>query len=279
MRWVIGPPVVPNVNRDLLLECDDMTLVLTELGPFGIAMAADSAVTFTYPDTGLSYAEPNRARKLRAVPVLNAGMSCWGWGTIADMPTDQWVSDFIDSHRSIATLRGFAEELAGQLNEQVAPNTTGNNRLGFHLAGFEGFEGKRTPSFFHVHDGPSTVLESRGIRVDPKRFNANHDMPPEILQDEIKLSPRRTYITRNGDYQPYAKLSQSLENLFRELLRLGIRIPNSQNLDDRAEYLVFEIRTISELYRLSNLIPGIGGRIDFLTINEGGLCSQGKRFL
>ena len=68
---------------------------------------------------------------------------------------------------------------------------------------------------------------------------------------------------------------QYLETMFQQLSPLGIRIPSSQNLADRVEYLVFQIRTISEIYRLSNLIPGIGGDIYFVSISQVGLHSQG----
>lgn len=60
-----------------------------------------------------------------------------------------------------------------------------------------------------------------------------------------------------------------------QLRLLGIVVPNSQNLDDRARYLVFQIRTVAELYRLSNLVPGIGGGIHYLTISPNGVESEG----
>lgn len=250
-----------------------MTLILTELTDFGIAMAADSAVTYTQPTTGLSYVRPKMAQKLQVIPYLNAGFSCWGLGTISNIPTDQWLLNFINSNSSLTTLHDFANELAAQLNSQVPPNTSGNPRLGFHLAAFENFNRQATPSFYHIHDGPSTTLEQRGITINPNQFNANHDMPPDIFQQ------RSTgWITRNGDYQLYARMFHLLEAFFQQLHPLGIVIPSSQNLIDRAEYLIFQIRTVSEIYRLSNLIPGIGGGIHYLTINQNGFHDQGVRF-
>jgi hypothetical protein len=253
-----------------------MTLVLTELSSLGIAMAADSAVTRTNNQTGLSYAIPNAAQKLQVVPHLNAGISCWGLGTIAGIPTDRWLSNFINSNTSLTTLQGFANELARQLNAQVPHNASGNNRLGFHLAAFEDYNRAPTPSFYHIHDGPSTTLQQRGITVNPNQFNANHDIPPQIFQQIVSAGGDR--ITRNGDYKLYAGMFSLLENFFQQLKPLGILIPCSQNLVDRAEYLVFQIRTMSEIYRLSNLVPGIGGGIHYLTINQTGIHSQGVRY-
>jgi hypothetical protein len=252
-----------------------MTLVLTEMSPFGIAMAADSAVTFTNPQTGLRYAEPDLARKLQPIPYLNAGISCWGMGEISDTPTDTWINNFIDSHRTVTSLMAFAQQLAETLNTQLPPNTDGTNRLGFHVAGYENYNGAPTPSFYHVHDGSSTTLAQRGIVINPNQVNANHDMPPEIFQQTQARG--LGWITRNGDYQLYATIFGLLEDFFHKLTPLGIRIPNSQNLNERAEYLVFQIRTVSEIYRLSNLVPGIGGTIYFLTINPDGIYSQGTK--
>jgi len=52
-----------------------MTLVLSEVSYFGVAMAADSAVTF---GTGRVYIG---AQKLLRVPQIDAGLSVWGRGT------------------------------------------------------------------------------------------------------------------------------------------------------------------------------------------------------
>lgn len=253
-----------------------MTLVLTELTLHGITMAADSAVTITNTVSGLSYAQPNAANKLKKIPYLNAGVSCWGLGTISGIPTDQWLESFIGSNSGITTLQEFAAELSKNLNSLMPPNNTVNGRLGFHLAGFEDYNSQPTPSFYHIHDGASTTLEQRGISVDPTRFNPNHDMPPHVFLQVARSDGG--WITRNGDYQLYAQMFNLLENFFAGLRPLGIMIPNSQNVGDRAEYLVFQIRTISELYRLSNLVPGIGGGIHYLTIIQNGIYSEGIRY-
>lgn len=255
-----------------------MTLVLTELSPLGIAMAADSAVTYTHTPTGRTWAVSNQAQKLQVIPYLNAGISCWGMGTTGGTPTDQWLAAFIRTHTTITTLQDFSSALATQLNTTVGSNSDGKERLGFHLAGFESLNGILLPSFFHIHDGPSTVLQSRGISVNPSQFNANHDMPPQLCQQTFARG--HPYITRNGDYQLYANLFELLEKFFEQLrMSFGIIVPNSQNIADRAEYLVFQIRTISEIYRLSNLVPGIGRSISYLAIVPSGIHTQGMKWL
>jgi len=253
-----------------------VTLVLTELTPLGIAMAADSTVTFFEPDSGRLFAKPNAAEKLQAVPYLNAGVSCWGLGQIGSAATDSWLSQFITAHDKATDLSVFAETLAVALREEVGPSPRCEARLGFHIAGYETYDGEALPSFYHVHDGPSTTLALRSKTVDPSRFNANHDMPPEEFRKCLLKSGG--WITRNGTYQIYGQMFQLLEGFFAQLATKGIAIPHSQNLRDRAEYLVFQIRTVADIYRLSNLHPGIGGAIQFLTISPKGLHSVGKSY-
>lgn len=253
-----------------------MTLVLTELTTHGITMAADSAVTSTNTRTGLSHAQPNAANKLHSIPYLNAGISCWGLGKIGRMQTDRWLENFIRSNPGITTLQDFAGELATSLNSLIPRNISGDGRLGFHLSGFEDYSGVPTPSFYHIHDGRSTTLEQRGIFVDTSLFNPNHDMPPDIFTQIAATGAG--WITRNGDYQLYAQIFQLLEKFFGQLQPMGVMIPNSQNVADRADYLVFQIRTVSELYRLSNLVPGIGGGIHYLTIIQNGIMSEGIKY-
>ena len=236
-------------------------------------MAADSAVTMINNVTGAIYARPNSAIKLQIIPYLNAGISCWGQGTIAGLSTDQWLSNFISVNSRRRQLGAFARELERQLNSQAVPNANGS--LGFHLAGFENYQGNLTPSFYHIHDGPSTTLAGRNIPVVPNRFNANHDLSPSLVLQSVK---NQNLITRNGDYQIYAQIFDLLDNFFLQLIPSGIIIPHSQNLHDRADYLVFQIRTVSEIYRLSNLVPGIGGGIHYLTINVNGIHSQGIKY-
>jgi hypothetical protein len=83
----------------------------------------------------------------------------------------------------------------------------------------------------------------------------------------------RPYITRNGDYQIYANIFGFIESFFNQMQQ--IQLFPSQNLSDRREYLVFQIKTTAEIYRLSNLASSIAGDINYLTINASGIHSNG----
>lgn len=263
-----------------------MTLILTEISNFGIVMAADSAVTekIVQPNGTIIYRVLTGVRKLQVIDKLNAGVSVWGEGgippnTLNNMPTDIWLEGFINSQRSnYNSLHDFALLLQNELRNQIPPINVQNHPLGtigFHLAGFIDYQGNPIPTFYHIHNGQSQALAARGITVNPTIVNANHDLPPNIVRQ--MLLSGRSAIIRNGDFTIYAALFQHIDTFLRNLSQYSnLTIPHSRDLRERAEWLKFQIRTMSELYRLSNLhLPTIGDKIDVLLLTPQGVDECG----
>jgi hypothetical protein len=249
-----------------------MTLVLTEISQYGIAMAADSAVTYG-TDVKRSL---TGVQKLLPIKKIKAGISCWGEGKIDDTDTDIWLYDFIGSNkRQYNSIDEFAILLRDELRRyigQINPrrNDSRWGTIGFHLAGFVDYNGKQVPSFYHIHNGRSQILESRGIRINSRIVNANHDMPPSRINSILSHGGR--YITRNGDIYIYATILEMLQGFFNRLKReTPIRIPYATNIEDRVEWLKYQINIISGLYEISNIGPTIGGNISTLAITEQGI--------
>lgn len=252
-----------------------MTLIITEISSFGIAMVADSAVTVHAPGQ-LPRILPNAAQKLQTMSTLNAGVACWGLGTIGNQDTDQWLSSFLASSQAqsvgqLATALETGLKLSGlQPNSQQAS-------LGFHVAGYETVAGITGPSFYHVHDGPSTTLAAQGIQVNPAQFNANHDFPPTLA---TAMPQGGIFMTRNGDFRVYAALTNQLVNFFSTVQQqTGLVFPHSQSIGDRAEFLLFQLRMMADIYRMSNVPQIIGGNLHFVTIDPSGIRSHGIRYL
>lgn len=248
-----------------------MTLVLTEISQYGIVMGADSAVTCP---TRLPNGQTGKrvligVHKLIPIPYLQAGVSCWGYGQIDNFETDIWLNDFILRHRDQnQTLQTFATLLQDELNTITQPNQSGQAEAGFHLAGFVYIEGRLQPDFWHIHNGHSQYFTS----IDPHVFNANHDLAGAIQSGSYDHN-NPYFICRNGDYLFYAAWWQSFENLLNSTLRQSnINIPRL-SLEGRAEYIRFQIRTISQIYDMSTLLPSIGGKISTLTIDPNGIHS------
>jgi hypothetical protein len=271
-----------------------MTLILTEISTLGIVMAADSAVTQEVITLNgeHEYKVLTGVKKLQIIDKLNAGIAVWGEGTISLDPrrpresaidTDLWLRDFIRVRRAdYNTIDEFATLLQDELRNyipEIDATVRPGGTIGFLLAGYVDHEGQRLPSFYHIHNGESTTLAARGIRVEnTNTVNANHDITPEIAQQ--LLAEGRGWITRNGDYVTYVNLFNLIGEFLRQLPSYnGLVIPESRNLKERAEWYRFQIRTMSELYRLSSRhLPVIGGKIDTLTITPVGVDDCGLTF-
>lgn len=235
-----------------------MTLVITELSPFGITMVADSAVTFneTLP-SGISIGRVlNGARKLQFIPYLSAGISVWGIGSIPPSPggvsTDLWLFDFIERRSSCQSIDEFANTLAEELQD-----TIGNVQepMGFHLAGYVEREGLSLPTFYHIRN-----VEGTYVRYEFHNFISGHDFPPRVLAgNEILL-------IRNGDYGPYANLVHAVdEALPRIQATTGLSIP-FPSLQGRMAYQKAWLKFVSDLYASSGILRTIGGEIETIGI-------------
>jgi hypothetical protein len=248
-----------------------MTLVLTEISQYGIVMGADSAVTCQtcLPSGQTGNRVLTGVHKLMPIPYLQAGVSCWGYGKIGNLDTDIWLKDFILSHKGQSqTLQAFATHLEVELNKIIPPTLSGQAEAGFHLAGFVDKNGCLKPDFWHIHNGPSQYFQTINKHV----FNANYDLAGAIAQGSYNLN-NPYLITRNGDYLFYAAWWANFERLLNSTLRQrNINIPQP-SLEGRAEYIRFQIRTISQIYRMSSLLPSIGGEITTLIIDDTGICS------
>lgn len=237
-----------------------MTLIITRITKAGIAMVADSAVTSTDPLTQCRTVSPSATQKLCAIRGLAAGVSCWGRGTINGEDTSQWLQAFMDTVNHSDSIPIFASRLAAELNNALYGQLNGTGTLGFHVAGYERQGNGLIADLWHVHDGPSDV----NAGVDVRKVNANHDLE--------KFSE-----LRNGEFQPYTVIRESLGQAFYQLHHRGWPSLDLKSLDELAAYGALEVVLMSEIYALSNAAPVIGGRIDCLTICPQGNVRTGKR--
>lgn len=256
-----------------------MTLVLSEVSHRGIAMAADSAVTF---DNGRVYIG---AQKLQPVPQIHGGMSVWGLGRVKGEDTDVWLQNFIGGEvKSNMTLWQTAEHLASQLNN--AFGGTAPDRMGVHVCGFDGHQGIRGPALYHVHNGHYEIGIDRGkVVIIPKEqppireFRAHDDIRPQSW-----LPSRQSEMRRNGDISVFAWMNNYLSQFLVQFqATTQFKFPYPDDLATRGEYLRFWINMTIDLYRLSNarrrILPqpatagdaSIGGPVTVLTIADQGI--------
>lgn len=256
-----------------------MTLVMTEVSTYGVAMAADSAVTC--PD-GRVYVG---AQKLLPVPQIDAGLSIWGKGDVNGTAADTWVQNFIQSDvKSGMSLIDMAKMLKNKLNNEFGG--TISDRMGIHVGGFDDRNGVRGPAFYHIHNGHFHYEFGNGaIKLVPeenppiRELQVHEDFPPKIYAGNSFPAP-----IRNGDYSIFGILFDQL-NPFLDRIQnsTGLKFPFPSSLAARGEYLRFWINITKDLYRLSNfrkrVLPqpvtsgdaGIGGPVTILTISDAGI--------
>jgi hypothetical protein len=247
-----------------------VTLVLTEVSPFGLVMAADSAYT------SVSTGEVRYGDKLFAIPGLRAGLSFWGGG-LPGKP-DDWIRSFLTANQSATSIRELGESLRDELRRIIPPLPPGQSRttLGFHLGGVNP---SGVPDVFHIHNGASTVLAARGELVDSRLVNCNNDLPPALFRAEV-LGKGTPYILRNGDSLPYAAIwnqagpwAETFAGFIQQAAGQG------WTLDDRGRFVAAQIEVMRVLYSSwrQNRIAGtkapvIGGAVRYLTLGANNLA-------
>jgi hypothetical protein len=236
-----------------------MTLIITEITPFGIAMVADSAYNFREmtPSGTIHQRVLQGAKKLQYIPYLNAGVSMWGAGRIRSITgevfADIWMEDFIRRYEGIAVLGDFADALREELEKSMGEE---KRPLGFHLAGYEELRGQRWPAFYHVRncEGSYTDLEIHEY-ITGKEYG--HDLQPDEMVETVWY---------NGDYGLYKNLRAGVEKGLERVNTLtGFDVPYP-SLEGRIRYLAAWVKFISDLYEASKLPREIGGEVDCLGI-------------
>jgi len=275
-----------------------MTLILTELSKFGIAMAADSALTVPLrkPDGTIGDKVYYGAKKLFTIPKLKAGISYWGWGDIpypgADWfdknkleRTELWLPHFLERskerYNSISDLAQLLEEELRKRIPEIDVKKYPYGDGGIHLAGYESLDEQPLPTFWHIHNGKSQALPNK--KLNPAIVNANNDVPLDLAENKegAKMSgsliakERGRAIIRNGDIKHYTVLWELLfkpKSPFSKIAKnTDLTFPYAENLKERAKLLKFQIQTVAGLYRFSKEGGGIGGQITMLTNSPAGI--------
>lgn len=260
-----------------------MTLVLSELSVFGVAMAADAAITTEFfghlPLLSGRQTPPvvrTGARKLVAVPQAGAAISVWGFGAIGtpsdptpQIPIDLYLLDFAAEVPAGARLADIGESLARKTNLRIR---IGQDRGGFHVGGFIS-EGPHTvPAVYTVHTGPEDASPQLPLAL-------YRDFPdPRNLDISTWATDLRThfYYVRNGDFGAYALLAESLFDLTQRLAQeQHFVVPSPDRfadpLEGRGRFLRLQLQTICEFYRLSNRLETIAGPVSWITIGPEGI--------
>ena len=209
-----------------------MTLVLTEVSNAGIAMIADSMISYVDPATfQMQLKPPTDQKKLFKVCQPVAGVSYWGAIALVQGFGPEWLEKLI-SDSTAGTLKEFAESLAYALNLECHGKII-DQPMGVHVAGFDQWsDGKRRPTFFHVHNGhlraklisgDAKVIAQAGTgSTQPNIIPTTHDacLRRSIvarwkngIQIDPEVEPRKQFEAHQDFPKTEEALSRNLSNL------------------------------------------------------------------
>ena len=257
-----------------------MTLIVSEISKYGIAMAADSAITTTFPE---NWTLPSGARvpatvrtgaqKLVPIRAINAAISVWGVGTVgtpddpcARIPVDKFLLDFAERVRRGDSLEDVGERLAREMNDGMGDSRDAG---GVHLAGYAEHQGRRFPALYHIHRGHPDE--------SPGPLQLHRDWPFEsgkTFEEALDYIEGGGFVgLRNGDFGVYALFAKYLHELMERLRKdMDFICPDHDSerfespLQARGRYLKLQVETICEFYRLSNCLETIAMPVSWLTI-------------
>jgi len=257
-----------------------MTLILTELSQLGIIMVVENAITLCcYQPTGTFRDRSFKGLKKNfEIPKINAGLSFWGWATVAPFDDikegqlfDWWLENFLYIHRDdYHSISELAEILEAELrtvippltDEELAENPNGSG--GIHLAGYILYEGNYVPSFWHIHNGYSQVLGQEG--GDPHTVNANHDCPPARTIELI--NEKKVYLTTNGEIEVFNGLFSILNEFIIDKFSTAGYLTPMPVIRARADFYKAQIKFLSNLYHVSGEVIEYGKRLAVLDFPE-----------
>ncbi len=270
----------------------EMTLIITEITPWNIIMAGDSAITFPTVTPMNTWGERAFFGLKKVLPIvkLQAGTSYWGW---TKMPPhtdeapwmDDWLAHFLQSNLSnYDSIHDLALLLEKELRNIVPRlfNEKGEENLllrgGIHLAGYMEYKDEPVPCFWHIHNGISESLPDK--KLDPSLVNANFDLPPDKV-----LKYNKSAVINNGDYEAFTRFFrvyfQKYQKELRDEMKMTIPIHIFRN-----EFWRAQIKFIASLYSIAldtskilvTPIPkSIGGEVTTLSITPNGFLEYETR--
>jgi hypothetical protein len=257
-----------------------VTIILTELSPAGIAMAADSAISLMR-NGRVTTKDQKYWTKLVKVPHLNAAVSYWGAIGLVNARFDEWLRRKINESKSHTELDSFANFIATEMNKAASDKPV-EYPIGVHVAGFRWWpDNVYRPVFYHIHNGHGhTTFSQKFVTLNDQKilietvskyiwdkrelFRVHDDFSPASKNQPALMEQfQRGFLTANGEYANFSLIYQGLDGIFKTLNSFpGVSVPRRPNeLAPRVGFLKTLIEIVIEIYKCSSLSQIIGGRV------------------
>ena len=249
-----------------------MTLVLSEVSKFGIVMVGDSAITTTHEEndrlpSGDHVPPYSRfgAQKVKQVPNLPIGISFYGMGRIAKIPTDLWMDDFF-AHKvqQNSTLGEICNTLIENVNEAFFMNMQ-NDLGGFHVG-----------AILHPGTDQAYPVLYNIFREDRQHpFRLQKDNPDgrglTIEQYRQALNNGTAFYLRNGMHEAFSAVQNNIiDSIYQLVGRHDIQIPYPPGLAAHEKFNRLQVALMCDLISMSSKTASVGRPISSLTIDLNG---------
>jgi hypothetical protein len=248
-----------------------MTLILTHLSRFGIIHASDSNLT------SATIGAAGQGQKTFRVDYLNAGLTIAGAYSVAGIPMDMWMNDFIISQTGggARCLSAFADALRARLQAEMLPAERDAGSM-VHVAGYVEESGLQHPEFYFVRNvhgiNPANgeYFDIRDPFVVTEDFWAR-DCPRSNLMAAFRSGAYQIYINGFASGRiGYLVLQQQMESFFSSIWaepKWRFRRPNS--LSEAVAFVRLYMSIIDTLFQVSDYpAPFIGGGTQTIEIPQ-----------
>jgi hypothetical protein len=181
-----------------------MSILVVEVLPHGIIFGADRNVTTRTARSDargrfieVIYGQSQRPKVLRW-PNRKALVGYVGVATVAGMPTDEWLYEYIGENLDFPSLEELAHDLSDRIQKQrsIDEGQRGPEPLVLHLAGFEERLAQQVPAVWYIRnphrleDGRYTDIRKEFLCTEEFWRNLPRTSPSEI-KDILDKRARR----------------------------------------------------------------------------------------
>lgn len=251
-----------------------MTLIITYINRHGIVHASDSNLT------GANDRNAGIGQKTFAVPFLNAGLTVAGNYSVANVPMNTWMNNFIQQQQNVQnnSLELFSRALMAELQNNMSTTEKSNGCI-IHIAGYVEVNGRSHPEFWFVRNVHGINQQTGEYENINDTFNITEDFwtrdcPARNLMQSFRdtnIYSRQIYINgfpsgRIG----YNAVSMQLDEFFLAIWRVREwRFRQPQSLEETERLIKLTMRVINDMFILSDYNAHyIGGDIQTHLIQQ-----------
>jgi hypothetical protein len=262
-----------------------MSILIVQVLPQGIVFGADRNITETrvFSDSSgksltVFLGQSQRPKVLRW-PNRKALVGYVGAATIGEMPTDEWLYEYIGDHLEFLSFESLAHELSDKVQKQRAIDEGPRDpeALIIHLAGFQERDSQRVPVVWYIRN-PQKMENGQYVDIR-KEFLCTEEfwgyfpnVSPREIRAHLKMLAEQNepfWFHQGLDLGTFNTLDRFLRGAFRLLYEVHPDHSFPQSLHEWEQHLKMTVLTYGAYYQAFRG-PGeqyVGGGADTVSLD------------